>query len=163
MARRETLTVKVRIDGLRETLAVLRYLPTEATKSLRDRTLDLSRSLAAQIQAAAVSEGSQAALVAPTVKASYDRVPAVTAGGNRRVGKKRVQAHQVLFGSEFGQNRRTGWYFSRQYVNARGRQYKPHLGQHSYWFFRTVERNQREIATAWNKVATDITREFTRG
>ena len=144
-----SLTLTIRVDGVRETMAAFQKLPKEANNSLRDETLKLSKRLAAYVVTAGRKEGSQAALVAQTVKARRDRVPVIQAGGTKRLGSRRAPAYKLLFGSEFGAN----------YL----RQFKPHLGRGSYWFFRTVEKEEDEIAAAWRKVADDIAERFARG
>lgn len=157
------LTVSVRIDGARDTLAAFRALPKDASTSLRRRTLEVSELLATRIATAARNEGRQAALIAGTVKARRDRVPTIQAGGARRVGRNRAPAYGVLFGSEFGMNARSGWYAAAKYDDSFGSQYKPHRGRSSYWFFRTVDDNMDEVAAAWRKVADDIERSFAGG
>ena len=101
-AKAKALTVKMHIDGVHQTLAAFRRLPKEASDSLRDHTLDLSKDLARKVAAAARVDSRQSAAVAPTVKALRDRVPAIVAGGMTRVGTPRVPAYAVIFGSEFG-------------------------------------------------------------
>jgi hypothetical protein len=146
MARQETLTVKLHISGARETLAAFRQLPKEASTSLREQSLRLATLLAGKVAGAARADTPQSALMAPTVKAVRDRIPAITAGGTSRVGRNQKPAYRILFGSEFG---------------ARTlRQYRPHVGRGSYWMFRTVEANQATIAAAWSRVADDIVRSF---
>lgn len=160
---RQTLTVTVHIEGIRGTLAAFARLPKEANDSLRDRSLALSRSLAVDVAAAATAEGGQAALMAPTVRAVRDRVPAISAGGVKKVGRHKVSAWRLLFASEFGQNKRSGWYAAARYAGSAGRQYGPHLGRGSYWFFATVEAHEAEIGTAWRRVVDDIHADFRRG
>lgn len=143
------LTVTLRVEGLRETLAAFRSLPKEANTELRERTLKLSESLAASAQQAAKQEGRQARILAPTIKAKRDRVPAVTAGGAKRIGRTRTPAFKLLFGSEFG--------------SSRLKQFKPHRGAEGYWFFPTVEREQAEIGRAWSEVADNIIKSFSEG
>lgn len=162
MSAARSLNISVETRGVRETLFAFRRLPKDASDSLRDRSMRLSKVLATRVQAAAIAEGGQAKIVAPTVKARRDRVPAITAGGNERVGKRRVPAHKLVFGSEFGAKRRFGWYSAYRYRNSTGRQYKRHLGQHSYWFFRTVDENTAAVNTAWHKIADDIVNSFVR-
>lgn len=145
----DSLTITLRVDGIRETLAAFKKLPKDASDALRDRTKELSRDLATAVQASARVEGRQAAALASTVKARRDRVPVIVAGGTKRLGRNRKPAYKLLFGSEFGANRL--------------RQYKPHLGRGSYWFFRTVEDEQVTIAAAWGKAADDIVRAFGEG
>jgi len=155
-AKAKALTVKMHIDGVHQTLAAFRRLPKEASDSLRDHTLDLSKDLARKVAAAARVDSRQSAAVAPTVKALRDRVPAIVAGGMTRVGTPRVPAYAVIFGSEFGAKHRFGWYSGSRYAASFGRQYRRHVGRGSYWFFRTVEENEAMIGQAWTRVADDI-------
>lgn len=159
----QSLTVHVSTSGVRQVLKAFAKLPAEASDQIRDKSLALSRGLAKDVAVAAVAEGSQAALMAPTVKATRDRVPAVTAGGPKRVGRHHVSAWRLLFASEFGQNRKSGWYAARQYRASTGRQYEPHIGKHSYWFFTTVSLHEPEIGRGWEKAADAIIRSFSRG
>lgn len=145
MAKSE-LTIKVHIDGIRETLAALSKLPKDANKELRAAALDLSKELASAVKASGTQEGNQAALVAKTVRAARDRVPVVVAGGTRRLGSNKKPAYKLLFGSEFGADR--------------FEQFRPHIGRGSYWFFRTVEDEQVEIAARWQQAADEIIAKF---
>lgn len=142
------LTVNVRIDGLRETLAALNKLPKEAGQEIRAKSQELAKLIAASATEAGRAEGRQAALVATTVKAMRDRVPVVSAGGTKRLGRNREPAYKLLFGSEFGA--------------TRYEQYLPHLGRDSYWFFRTVEDEQVTISAAWREAADAIIEKFGR-
>lgn len=148
MAKTRTgLTVNIKISGLRPTLMAISKLPKDAQDEIRDASLDLSRELAVSAAAAGRMEGTQAALVASTVAARRDRVPVITAGGSRRLGRRRKPAYKLLFGSEFGSN------FYRQFG-------KPHLGAHSYWFLDTVDREQATIASRWSEAADNVVRRF---
>lgn len=159
-----TLTVTVRIDGLRETLDAFQHLPRDASNELRDRSVELAETIAEKARAAGKAEGRQAALVATTVRPARDRVPAVQAGGARRLGRHRAPAYGLLFGSEFGMNRRSGWYAAPQYEGTgRYSQYKPHRGQRGYWFFPTVEGEQDRINREWNQAADAVVRRFSEG
>jgi hypothetical protein len=142
----QSLTIRVHIDGLHQTIRALNNLPKDANAEIRAASLELSRKLAAAAIASGRREGRQAALVAGTVKPARDRVPVVVAGGTKRIGSRRKPAYKLLFGSEFGANRL--------------RQYRPHLGKGSYWFFRTIEDQQVEIAAEWMKAADEIIRKF---
>jgi hypothetical protein len=142
MAAKRTLT----ISGLQETLRALNKLPKDASNELRAAALELSKKLASAAATAGFAEGSQAALVATTVKAARDRVPVVTAGGTKRLGRNRKPAYKLVFGSEFGSD-----YYP---------QFKPHLGRGSYWFYQTIEDNQVEIAAEWMEAADEIIRKF---
>jgi hypothetical protein len=149
------LKINVRVHGLRETIRAFRDLPADANNELRDRTLELSRTLADRVQAAGMADTPQSARAAASVKARRDRVPVISAGGTKK-------ASAVLFGSEFGMTRRSGWYARGRYRESLGRQYRPHQGAHSYWFFATVEENQSEIAATWRQVADAIIERWAR-
>lgn len=147
----QSLTVTIRVDGLRETLAALNRLGPDANREIRAKALDLSQTLAASAARAGRAEGRQGVLVAGTVKARRDRVPVVVAGGaSPRLGRGRAKPYQLLFGSEFGSDR------YRQFG-------KRHIGRGSYWFFRTVEREQPAIIAAWEAAADDVIRRFSAG
>jgi hypothetical protein len=155
MAQQQALTIKLHILGVRETLAAFRKLPKEASNSLREQSMRLAASLAQHVAgapparggaAAARADSPQSALMAPTVKAIRDRVPAISAGGTSRVGRNQKPAFKILFGSEFG---------ARRY-----KQFRPHLGTGSYWMFRTVQHNEAELSAAWGRVAAAIAESF---
>lgn len=147
-----SLTFKVSISGLRETLAAFKDLPKNATVELKDRTQELAVKVADAAKASGSRVGGQARAVARTVKARRDRLPVVQAGGGRASG--------MVFGSEFGMNRHSGWYRKSRYDESIGFQYHPHTGQVGLWFFPTVEREAPEIAEAWDKIAADIITRF---
>lgn len=157
------IVVTVRIDGARETLAAFRRLPKEADEQLRDASQRIAEALQGPVKAAAIAEGGQAAAVAGTVKAVRGQMPMIQAGGSSRVGRHGSPAYGLLFGSEFGAKRRFGWYAASRYRSSAGRQYKPHQGAHSYWFFRAVDDNDDLVATQWRKAADDIVRSFAAG
>lgn len=160
-----SLTVKVQIEGLRETLKAFNDMPKDASNELRDASLKLAQLLAAKAKVdATLHGGPQGKLLAPTVKARRDRVPVVEAGGTTKVGRNKVPAYGVLFGSVFGMDQRSGWYGSARYRHGIGEQYRPHQGAGaSYWFFPVIEQSAPEISAAWNKAANEIVRKFSEG
>lgn len=160
MAKKSALTITLHATGVRETLAAFRALPKDASAELRKSSLKLAESLAVAARASGRAEGGQAAAVARTVKARRDRVPVVQAGGTTRVGRKRAPAWAILFGSEFGQDRRSGWYARPRYRRSRGTQYEPHQGRDGLWFFPTIEARQAQIMREWQAAADRIIRSF---
>lgn len=160
---KKALTVNLHLAGARETLAALRTLPKDASKELRDASKRIADDIAEKVKTAAVAEGRQARVLARTVKAHRDRVPVVVAGGMTRLGRHRVPAYTLLFGSEFGMNRRTGWYARERFRASTGRQYKPHRGQQGRWFFPTVEAEQAEISRQWREAADSVIAKFAAG
>jgi len=151
------LTFTIRESGVKETLAAFRGLPKEANKALRQRSKELVAALVPKVQSAAMAAPTpQAALVAPTVRPASDRVPAIQAGGR--------SATAVVFGSEFGMNRHSGWYAAPRYESSTGLQYHhEHTGREGLWFFPTVEREGPALIRAWQRAADDVVREFTAG
>lgn len=144
------LTVTVAVSGARETLAAFRAMPKNTQDELRDASLDLSRDVARWAATAGQAEGSQAALVAKTVRAVRDRVPSVQAGGSRRVGSRKAPAWKLLFGSEFGSDR------FHQFPRA-------HQGKTGIWFFPTIEAHAGEISERWLRAADRVLAAFARG
>jgi hypothetical protein len=145
------ITVTAYGDGTQDTLWAFRELPKQADKELRDASERIARAMVVPVQAAARREGRQAAAVARTVRASRGRVPTVQAGGDTPVGRRGKPAWKLLFGSEFGGNQNPG---------PRGlRQFKPHLGAGSYWFFSTIESDDQP-AREWLAAADRIIRKF---
>lgn len=143
---KSSLTVKISITGVGAYMRAFRELPKEASAEIREAALKLSKELAEAAKTAGIGEGSQAALVATTVRAAKDRVPVVVAGGAKRLGRNKKPAFKLLFGSEFGSDRYE--------------QYRSHIGRGSYWFFQTIEENSVEIAAEWKKAADEIIRKF---
>lgn len=141
------LSVTVRVEGGWQTVAAFRRLPHDADQALRDASARIAFALAGRIQAAARSEGRQAALLAGTVRVRRDRLPTVVAGGSARVGSRGTPAWHLLFGSEFG---------SDTY-----RQFRPSAD--SYWFFRTVSAEQDLMGRQWREAADEVLDAFTAG
>lgn len=159
---KQTLTVRVHIDGVRQTLAAFKQLPKDASNELRDASGKIARILVDAAKRGA-SIDPQSTAVATTVKVARDRVPVVQAGGARRVTKNRAPAWALLFASEFGANGRYGWYGASKYADSDGRQYSPHQGQRGRWFFPAVEDERERIAMHWNRAVDAVVRRFGEG
>lgn len=148
---KSSITVKLNLYGGWETLRAFRALPKEANNELRDKSQELSKLLADRARADGMSdEAPQSRLVASTVKAVRDRTPAVQAGGTRRLGRRKVPAYKLLFGSMFGSDEYTQF----------GR---PHGGSDAYWFFPVVEQQSDDISRAWLDVADEILERYEGG
>ncbi len=90
---RQAITFTVHIDGVRTTLRAFRELPADASKRLREESLKLAEVLAQKARADGMADAApQSKLVATTVKATRDRVPAIQAGGTKRLGRHRAPA-----------------------------------------------------------------------
>lgn len=142
------MRANVRVEGVDEAVRAFRRLPKVAKQSLSERTKALSEVLAASARRAGQADSAQSALVAGLVKARKGQTPFIAGGGSKRVGRNRVPAYKVIFGSEFGSNRLA--------------QFRPHRGKLGYWLFPTVEREKAKITKAWLDVADDVAKDFTR-
>lgn len=159
---KQGLTIRLKGEGVRETLSVLRHFPKDANRQLREASLRIA-DLLAQSAKQASSIDAQSAAVGKTVRAIKDRVPVVQAGGARRITSSRVPAWRLLFGSEFGANGRFGWYSAARYAESEGRQFSPHQGRTGRWFFPTVERELPAALKEWREAADEIVRKFGQG
>jgi hypothetical protein len=159
-----TLTVTVRIDGAREILRALSVMGKDAQNAIRDHSQKIAAKLAVKARAdVAVNGGRQGVLVAQTVKAVRDRVPAIQAGGTKRLGRNRAPAYGLLFGSIFGMSGRSGWYSAAKYASDSGQQYRPHQGTDAYAFFPVVENSGGEISREWMAAVDEVVRKFGEG
>lgn len=139
------ITVRLRINGARETLAAFRRLPKEASKELRDANQTISEDLRDKIREAAAGSDKQSALMVPTIKSRRDRVPSIEAGGTRKVGRNKAPAYKLVYGSNFGAT------YLPQF-----RKHNGGAGSEDYWFFSTVEKNEPRLVEEWTKAADRI-------
>lgn len=149
MARGDQLDVTVRILNLDNVQRAMRQLPSDAKAELREGSRRIARALATTVRAAGRAESRQAARAASTVRALAGSRPEVVAG-----------PHPLLFGSEFGMTRRTGWYRKGRYHASTGKQFKPHQGAGSYWFFVTVAAEQPAVDAEYRAMADAIVGRF---
>ena len=119
------------VKGLNRALA---SLPKLAAEELRQASLAIAQHVADDARGRAIRVGGVARLVAPSIKATRDRVPAVKQGGSGKLpatSRTRAGSRQtvgdVMWGAEFG---------------GRGRpttqQFQPHLGTRGYFLWPTV-------------------------
>lgn len=128
------------IEGLN---AALRLLPKEASSKLRDASVEIAAGIASEASGRATSVGGVAALVAPSIRATRDRIPVVKMGGSaglptagngwaRSRGGARQTIGDVIWGAEFGGGARPSTL-----------QFQPHKGRVGYFLWPTVrDRNQ---------------------
>jgi hypothetical protein len=139
-------SISVTVRGDREVERAFDKLPAEAKAQLRRGLAGLAGRFTQLIRAEAAADSKPARRAATTVRSSV-----VGAGVQVTAGP-----HPLLFLSEFGMNKHTGWYGKPRYW--KGGPNAPHAhpgGGSSYWFFRTVEEHRdavddraREIADA---------------
>lgn len=95
------------VDGLRETMRALNgcelAIRRQANGELRKAAGDCARGLVDLLKASAASSGVPVApLVASSVRVKSDRLPVVSIGGPKKVGRNRVPAARLMWGSEHG-------------------------------------------------------------
>jgi hypothetical protein len=144
------IDLDVTIRGDAEVERALDRLPFDAYRIARTGAVKASRELANFVRAAGRADTRQSARASRTVRTATDGIWPSIVGG----------PHPMLFGSEFGIQRRTGWYAKRRYLDSRPRQYRDHRGNSSYWFFRAAEQATPLIKAAHSDMLDDIVRSW---
>jgi hypothetical protein len=95
------------IDGLNEVLRGFRNLPKEASKELRTASKAIAERhmVPAWKNAALYGAGPWGQVIADSVKARQDRIPAVSIGGNRKRFSGGATPNMVRYPSDSGQAR----------------------------------------------------------
>jgi hypothetical protein len=125
----------------------LMKLPRLAAAELRDASVEIARTVADDARGRAVRVGGVATYVAPTIKATRDRVPVVKMGStarlpatNRSRSGSRQTVGDVIWGAEFG---------------GRGRpttqQFQPHRGTQGYFLWPAVRDNSDDIQRLYSE------------
>jgi hypothetical protein len=148
------LRLRVRIEGADEVIRACQALGPIAEQELQAQAFDIAISLADKIKYAAQADSRQSARASRTVReVKAGAWPAISASNTGR-------AKGLLFASEFGMTRKSGWYRKRRYFDSAGRQFRPHLGRGSYWFFKTAEREQPWVESQWLAAADAVVRRW---
>jgi len=140
------------IDGLAETLALMKGWPKEANKELRVEVQRMTGKHASYIAAqAARSPDKRVRGIASTVRAKKDRLPTVLVGGAKAVpvsrSGKAPRAGDVLFGTEFG---------ARPGPNAW--RFPPAVD--SYWLFASLKNRQGALLSEWQDAVEKVARKW---
>lgn len=138
--------IEIQVRGLREVQRALERLGRDGRKELLKGQRALARGLARDVKAAGRASSKQAARAAKTVRA-------LTAGGNIGV---RAGPHPLLYLSEWGMDRHTGWYGKPRYARSPGRQARPHINSGGYWFRPTVNANSEQVVAESRAIADRI-------
>ena len=120
------------------------FLPLDARKALTKEKRRLAKNLAAKLRRAVISNtkkaGSMGRKVRPTIHQSGDTVKA--------------GPHPMLLGTEFGMNRKSGWYADERFSHSEGRQFKP-WGTDGYWWNPTIRRAKPDADEAVRRVVDE--------
>lgn len=117
---------------------MLRSLSREASRGIRAESRAIAGDVAAAAESRALALGGAAKVVAPSLRAVSDRVPAVRLGGSARLREgERQTVGDVIWGAEFGGGRRRT---TRQFAPWRGN------GEGAgYFLFPTVRDMEDEV------------------
>jgi len=98
------------VDGLNDVLRAFRKLPKEASGDLRDASVRIAdKHMVPAWQNAALNyAGPWGQVIADSVRAKRDRVPAVNIGGNRKAMSGGASATMVRYPSDKGSSARSG-------------------------------------------------------
>lgn len=132
----------------------LRKLPKETTVKLRDAAQQIAGEVASEASGRASSVGGVAKYVAPTIKASRDRVPVIKMGGSSRLpasgdgwarsrNGSRQTVGDVIWGAEYGGGARPST-----------QQFAPWKGNSTgagYFLWPTVRDNNADIAETYSE------------
>lgn len=132
----------VTVKGDKEVERALDKLHPDAHKAVAKEKRRLAKNLAAKLRRAVIS-GSKTTMgrkVRPTIHQSGD---SVTAG-----------PHPMLIGTEFGMNRKSGWYGRPEFRHSTELQFKPH-GNAGYWWNPTIERSKPDADAAVQRALDD--------
>lgn len=97
----------IEIEGLTETLKAFqgleRDIRRQANGELRRAASQCALGLVSELRASAAGSGVPVApRVASSAKVKNDRMPSVSVGGSRRVGRRGASASRLMWGSEHG-------------------------------------------------------------
>lgn len=149
------MELRVSIDGANDVLRQLRQVGPDAQEALSERAYGIARDLVEKMQGTARALGRQDARAASTVTATKAGLfPIISAAPTGR-------ARGLLWASNFGMKRKSGWYAKVRYFDSAGRQFREWnggAGHADYWFYSTADREQSWIAGEWSKAADDVVR-----
>jgi hypothetical protein len=146
--------VQVKVEGLDETLRAFNKYGKDANRELRQAAGQHVDRIVGMLNTAASNAGKGAALSSGSVKRKSDRVPALTAGGSRKVRSSRgkVTAGDVFFGYEFGGGRR-----------PTTQQFPPWLGRTGYWFWPLLRREMPALRRAYMRTLDELAARWAAG
>lgn len=161
MAGRDDLSMRVSVEGMKPTIQALNRLGKDANTEMRQESLAISRMLVGAVKSAGMSAGGQAALVATTAKAKYDRAPAFVVGGKSPVGRHGTPARDLLIGSEFGHGGQGGKGKGSKDYAPHG--FQPRHSPEGIWIYPTVRRMEKDTADRWLAAANRVIAKFGEG
>lgn len=100
------MRTRVEIEGLNGFLRDMNRADRALTKEVRLASKGIAYWVAEGARRRARRGPPQLAAIAETIKPVSDRIPSVRAAGAKRVTSRRIPAHLIYFGADFGAHRR---------------------------------------------------------
>lgn len=139
---------EIKVKGAKEVERALDKLPADVQSALAKEKRRLAKNLVAKLRRAVISGTKvgpsgrpMGTKVLPTIRQSGDDV---TAG-----------PHPMLFGTEFGMNRKSGWYDKPWFQDNPHLQYFRHAGRDGYWWNPTIRRSEPDAEAAVQRAVDD--------
>jgi len=134
--------------------AKLRQLPKVLNGEIRDAAVAIVAKEVPRIQSAGRSSSRQAAAAVAAVRPKRDRIPAIAAGGAKKMPTSTgaVRAEHLFFGAEFGGQRR-----------PTTQQFRPHKGTQGYWFWPTLRQDAPDMLNEWGGALDGLVDDWERG
>lgn len=137
------MTFEVKVQGEERVERSAARLSPDAQRALAKEKRRLALNLARRLRRAVIgrSKGRMGTKVRPDIHQQGDRVIADNSSG-------------MLFGTEFGMNRKSGWYADERFRNSPNLQYFRHQGD-GYWWNPTIRAAKPDADAAVQRALDD--------
>jgi hypothetical protein len=139
--------LEFKVEGEEKVERAAAKLPGDAAKGITKEKKRLAKNLAAKLRRAVIS-GSKTTMgrkVRPTIR---QRGETVLAG-----------PHPMLFGTEFGMNKKSGWYADERFRGMPNLQYFRHQND-GYWWNPTIRRSKPDADAAVQRALDEAVRHW---
>ena len=138
---------EIDVKGAERVEAAATKLPADGARALSKEKKRLAKNLAAKLRRAVVSRSktTMGRKVRPTIR---QRGETVLAG-----------PHPMLFGTEFGMNRKSGWYAAERFRDNTALQYFRHQGD-GYWWNPTIRASKPDADAAVQRAVDEAVRDW---
>jgi len=138
---------EIDVKGAERVEAAAAKLPADGQRALSKERKRLAKNLAAKLRRAVVSRSktTMGRKVRPTIR---QRGETVLAG-----------PHPMLFGTEFGMNRKSGWYADERFRDNTALQYFRHQGD-GYWWNPTIRASKPDADAAVERALDEAVRHW---
>jgi hypothetical protein len=143
------------------------FLPLDARKAMRTEKRRLAKNLAGKLRRAVIAKTKVSRQTSPESRRgsrgshlSHRPMGIRVRPTIKQVGDKVIAGpHPMLFGTEYGMNRKSGWYSRPEFANNPSLQYFRHHNE-GYWFRPTVLASKPEMDAAVKRIVDDAVRHW---